>query len=209
MVPDWPALTSFLRHDLNARITRWDGAVDDYEGIHSVDLAVEIYKNGGFKSGGNQPVCNQNGNWLAPDGSGRTFYVGKRKNGKMLRVYEKGMQLGAMWHPWVRWEVEMHNKDRIVPWEVLLTPGKFVAGAYPRALGWVNEEMLRIKTVTETAKIGYERLTHYHALAYGKHINVMLQVEGSAEKVVEKLIREGLPARLDLPVVPEDEGRGQ
>jgi phage replication initiation protein len=208
MVPDWPALTAFLRDDLQGRITRWDGAVDDFAGTHSVDYAVNLYKNGGFKSGGNQPLCDQAGNWIDPDGQGRTFYVGNRKNGKMLRVYEKGMQLGAIWHPWVRWEVELHNRDRIVPWDVLLTPGKYVAGAYPRALGWLNDEMLRIKTISETTKIGYERLTHYHAMAYGKHINVMLQVEGSAEKVVEKLIREGLPARLDLPVIPDGEGRG-
>lgn len=37
------------------------------------------------------PECDQAGNLINPNGDGRTFYVGKRKNGKMLRVYEKGM----------------------------------------------------------------------------------------------------------------------
>jgi DNA relaxase NicK len=48
--------------------------------------------------------------------------VGKRKNGKLLRVYEKGKQLGDESSPWVRWELELHNRDRVIPWEVLLEP---------------------------------------------------------------------------------------
>lgn len=88
-IPDWPALIVLLRDKYGARITRWDGAVDDFEGTHSVDWAVEQYQAGLFTNGGNKPSCNQNGNWIEPDGTGRTFYVGKRQNGKMLRVYEK------------------------------------------------------------------------------------------------------------------------
>jgi len=111
-IPDWPALIKLLRDRYNARITRWDGAVDDYEGVHSVDWAVEQYKSGGFTNGGNKPSCKQIGNWIEPDGSGRTFYVGKRANGKMLRVYEKGMQCGQKFHPWVRWEVNIPRQSR-------------------------------------------------------------------------------------------------
>lgn len=202
MIPDWTALTKFLRDTLQGRITRWDGAVDDYEGGHTVDYAVQQYLEGKFTAGGNEPSCNQNGNWIKPDGKGRTFYVGKRENGKMLRVYEKGMQLGSAWHPWVRWEIEMHNVDRVIPWEVLLEPGKYVAGTYPNALGWIQEEMQRISTLQKTATLSYEHLAHYASVAYGKLINVMLQVEGSPEKVLKKLSRDGLPSRLDLPPLP-------
>lgn len=206
-VSDWMALTEFLRDRLGARITRWDGAVDDYAGAHSVNWAVELYLSDKFNAGGNRPTHDTKGSWIQPDGRGRTFYVGKRENGKMARIYEKGMQLGAKWHPWVRWEVEMHNTDRIIPWEVLLEPGKYVAGAYPKALGWVQEEMQRIKTIRETTKISYEHLTHCAGVAYGKLINVMLEVEGSEQKVIEKLLRHGIPSRLDLPVIPQGEGR--
>lgn len=73
-------------------------AVDDVEGVHTVDMSVELYLSGAFGSGGRRPSCHQNGNWIDPDGTGRTFYVGKRENGKLLRVYEKGMQLGIPWH---------------------------------------------------------------------------------------------------------------
>lgn len=167
-------------------MTRWDGAVDDYSGAHSVNDAVNLFLDGQFTSGGNTPSCSQHGNWIQPDGSGRTFYVGKRKNGKMLRVYEKGMQPGGQWHPWVRWEVELHNKDRIIPWEVLLEPGRFFVGCYPNALGWAQIEMSKIRTLQKQSKISYEHLTAYAAVAYGPLLNVMLEVEGSADAVLKK-----------------------
>jgi len=118
-VGDWETLTRFGRDELKGRITRWDGAVDDYAGDYTVDLAMQLWKAGKFGSGGNQPKMKQDGNWEQPDGSGRTIYIGRRKNGKFMRVYEKGMQLGAAWHPWVRWELVYGNRDRIIPWEVL------------------------------------------------------------------------------------------
>lgn len=199
LVPDWDALILMLKEKLGGRISRWDGAVDDYVGTHSVDFAMQMYLDGKFNAGGNEPTCDQRGNWVKPDGKGRTFYVGKRENGKMIRIYEKGMQLGALWNPWTRWEVEMHNTDREIPFEVLLEPGKYVAGAYPKALGWIQDEMQRIRTIQKTGKISYDFLVHHAGNAYGKLVGVMLQTEGSPEKVVEKLIRDGIPSRLDTP----------
>ncbi len=48
-----------------------------------------------------------------------------------MRIYEKGKQLGDPESPWVRWELELHNTDREIPFDVLLQPGRYVAGAYP------------------------------------------------------------------------------
>lgn len=201
LVQDWSLVTLYLRDTLQASITRWDGAVDDFAGLHTVDMAVELYQTGAFNAGGNKPSCNQNGNWIEPDGKGRTFYVGKRKNGKMLRVYEKGMQLGGLWHPWVRWEVELHNTDRIIPWEVLTESGQYFVGSYPKALSWVQSPMARIKTIKRQTQIGYEHLIECAATGYGKLINVMLEVEGSAESVIKILQRTGAPRRLQHPMV--------
>jgi len=201
----WPALASLLENHYQARITRWDGAVDDFEGHHSVDWAVAQYLDSQFTAGGNKPKCGVAGDWLEPQGAGRTFYVGKRKNGKVIRIYEKGMQLGDPNSPWVRWEVELHNKKRVVPWEVLLIPGKYVAGSY-RCTRWVSNESCRIKTIKAAAKIGYNALVNHAKQAYGPLINVMLAQEGSPEKVIEALIRDGVPARLDLPRPPEMQG---
>ena len=206
MVPNWPELTALLRDKFKAKITRWDGAVDDYEGIYNVDLAVSIYKEGLFNAGGKTPSCDQRGNWIKPDGTGRSFYVGKRKNGKMMRIYEKGMQLGKKFHPWVRWEIEYHNKDRDIPWDVLLEPGKYVAGSYPKATGWIQEKMQRIRTLQDTTRINYDCLTHHLSQGFGKHINVMLEVEGNYENVVKKIIRDGIPKRLDIPIPAKNDG---
>ncbi len=195
LITDWGACYHLFYEILNGRITRWDGAVDMFDGLPSVDDAVEFYKTGQFHAGGNKPSCSQQGNWIDDDGSGRTFYVGKRKNGKLLRVYEKGKQLGDPNSPWVRWELELHNRDRIIPWEVILEPGKYLAAAYV-CMGWVSAIQERIRTTRQTTTISYQHLTHYASLAYGKLINVMLEVEGCPEKVVEQLLRSGVPARL-------------
>lgn len=199
LVKDWQGLRQFLEDHYKARITRWDGAVDDFEGKHSVDSAVKLFKHGAFGSGGRRPSCEQRGNWIEPDGNGRTFYVGKRENGKMLRVYDKGMQLGVPWHPWTRWEVEMHNRDRVIPWDVLEFPGHYVVGAFPQALRWAQKEMRKIKTLHEEATISYDVLAGHAARSYGKLISVMLKQEGSPEAVIDKLKRQGIPARLEHP----------
>lgn len=201
-IPDWDRLVNFLANKRKAHITRWDGAYDDMEGLHSVDDALKMYQEGLFTNGGRNPRMDQRGNWVEPDGRGRTLYVGSSENGKLLRVYEKGMQLGIPWHPWVRWECQLGNTDRIIPWEAVLEPGKYLAGCYRKALGWISAEQSRIRTLQKTADIGYESLTHWASVAYGKHIDLMLKVEGSAEKVIEKLRRDGLPSRIDLPEIP-------
>ena len=205
VVQDWAALVVYLRDDLNARITRWDGAVDDFRGERGLEDAVAWYLAGGFTAGGNRPGCRQDGNWLTPDDRGRTFYVGKRKNGKLMRVYEKGKQLGDPLSRWVRFEVELHAKDREIPFDVLLRPGQYVAGSYP-CMAWVSEEVFRIRTVQNQKRIAYGAAVHWASVALGRLVNTMRQVEGSSEAVVEKLRRPGTPARLDLPTVPNGEG---
>lgn len=197
LIPDWEALIRFFRDELQGRITRWDGATDDYEGVHSVDWAVEQYRAGGFKAGGRMPTSNVNGDWIEPAGKGRTFYVGVRENGKLLRVYEKGKQLGEKDSPWVRWEVELHNEDRVIPWDVLIAPGRYVAGSYP-ALSWVQADACRIKTLRKTDGITYDRLVRHARQSVGKLVNTMVEREGSAEAAVALVRREGTPERLKL-----------
>ena len=198
LVPDWLQLAVFLLAKHGAHITRWDGAVDDFEGEHSVDHAVELYKAGGFISGGRRPRCKQHGNWIEPDGTGRTFEVGSRQSGKLIRIYEKGKQLGDPNSLWVRWELELHNIDRVIPWDAVLRPGEFVAGAYP-CLDWVTGEASRIRTIRAEDSIGYERLLKHTRLSCGRMLNVMMERAGSAEAVINQLIRPGAPRRLEFP----------
>ncbi len=196
-VRDWAPVTTYLRDRLGARITRWDGAADDFYGHHSVDMAVELYRLGGFNVGGRPPAHSCHGDWIDPRGRGRTFEVGRRQSGKLLRIYEKGKQLGCPLNPWVRWELELRNVDRFIPWDVLSDPGRFLAGAYP-CLSWISDQASRIRTVKAQDRISYDRLKEVGALAYGALINVMLQREGSPERVVELLRRDAVPRRLSF-----------
>lgn len=205
IVPDWLGLVMFLRDALQARITRWDGAVDDLLGMRSVDDAVTWYLTGGFNTGGNQPSCRQQGNWITPDKKGRTFYVGSRVNGKLIRIYEKGKQLGDGESPWVRFEVELHNRDREIPFEVLLKPGHYVAGSSP-CLRWVCDEAYRVPTLRKQKATTYAHAVHWASVGVGQLVNTMVEIEGSPEAVVEKLRRPGHPPRLLLPDVPPGEG---
>jgi phage replication initiation protein len=194
----WPTFIELIGDTLGGRITRWDGAVDDYEGIHGVDWAVSQYQGDGFHTAGNKPKCKQSGNWLEPDGSGRTFYVGARRNGKMMRIYDKGKQLGDPDSPWTRWELELHNTDREIPWDVLLRPGQYVAGAY-RCTDWISKESCRIRTHKRKQQIAEEVLTANAKRSYGKYINYLLNKYQDPVHVLNLLRREGIPARLSDP----------
>ena len=206
VILDWPAVVAFGRGELQGRITRWDGAVDDYAGLHGVEEAVRSHKEGMFGTGGRKPKMKQHGNWADPDGTGRSVTIGMRKHGKRLIVYEKGMQLGCPWHPWVRWEVGIGNKGREVPWDVLLEPGRYVAGSYPKVLDWVQEQMSRIRTLQKQTQISYEAAVEQARKQFGPTLNMVLKVEGSAEKAVNKLRRDGVPRRVRHPAVEDPEG---
>ena len=191
---------------VGGRITRVDMAHDDFDGKHTVDMAADWYLEGKFKAGGREPKMNQHGNWKRPDGSGRTIELGKRENGKMLRVYEKGKQLGDPSSPWVRWEGELRAKHRLIPFEVLIRPGMYLAGMYP-CLGWIAETQERIKVIQKTARITYAKLHDSARLAYGRFIYAMQHIGHSADDIVNQLIRtDGLPKRLILPLIPSYKG---
>lgn len=195
LIPDWRDATYFFQTVLKDWITRWDGAVDDFEGRYSVDQALSWYREGQFNIG-RKPKYKQVGPWDEPSEDGRTFYVGDRENGKLIRIYEKGKQLGDGASKWVRWELELHNVDRVIPFDVLLEPGGYVAGAYP-CTKWIRQEASRIRTIQKSGEISYAHLSHFLRIAYGRMINVMMQVEGSSDRVIELLRVSGVPARLD------------
>jgi phage replication initiation protein len=131
-------------------------------------------------------------------GRGRTFYVGARENGKLFRAYEKGKQLGNPDSPWVRHEVELHNVDRVIPWDVLWEPGRYVAGAYPY-LAWVSGEASRIRTIRETATVSLDFLKGHCQRTYGRLIGTLRRHGASDSEIVNTLRRDGVPARLALP----------
>ena len=191
----WASLYSVCE-EFDIKITRCDIAYDDYDGLHPVSEAREIYESGGFNAGGRRPSAR----YIDSYGSGDTFYVGKRQNGKMLRVYEKGKQLGDRDSRWVRWELQLGCKDRVIPYEVLLTPLAFLRGAYPVALSWLVDVVARgIKTVKRKAGIIFDKAILFARRQAGRVIRYCRDILGMAdESIVDELIaKEGrYPLRL-------------
>jgi phage replication initiation protein len=193
-VNDWEKFSQRLE-SWAVRLTRVDLAHDDIEGKQPIESVEGIYRAGGFNSGGRMPVCELAGDWLNSSGKGRTFYVGRRAHGKFLRIYEKGKQLGDPNSPWVRWEVELHARDRTIPYDVLTNTASYLAGSYP-ALEFVSDDQCRIKTQRKVARTTLERLTEVASICSGKTVNAMRMQGLDADEILSLICRPGLPARL-------------
>jgi phage replication initiation protein len=193
-------------------LTRCDIAHDDIAGTIKVRQCPETYMAGGFDRLHNRPLANQAGNWIGddPNGKGLTFYVGTRHSSQLLRVYEKGKQLGDSESEWSRVEVQFSSHDRILPLEMLITPDEFLVAAYPVFAAWFGHwSKLEAKTLIKkkSAEIVLEVLEFYHARSYGKLVNVWKRLGHSAEEIVTKILAgidpEQFPRRLAalVPIV--------
>ncbi len=196
LVNDWPALADFLE-GLGARITRLDLAVDFLNGEHTVDDAVEMHAAGGFTLRGRPPSTHVAGDWLERL-HGRTLYIGKATNGKTLRAYEKGKQLGDLESPWVRFEVQLGNRDREIPFEALTSPTAFFAGCYPALSDLVDVAAEAIDTTTTEGETTLAHLLYHAKRCYGKLLHTLLKATGvSHSDLIEEVRVIGIPRRVD------------
>ena len=92
----------------------------------------------------------------------------------------------------------MKAVHRWIPFEVLLQPGQYLAACYP-ALGWISEHQERILTTQKKTEITYEAMCAYAKKQFGAVVNVLVAIEGSAEKAVQKVIRDAIPKRMNVP----------
>lgn len=189
-------LVRWLEHKAQRpRLTRVDVAHECYAGEYTVDQAFDDYKAGGAGTDGRMPVCEHRGDWHRPNGSGRTFYIGKRASGKFVRVYEKGKQLGDVDSEWVRVECEFKSVDRILPFDILLNAGAYLAGAYPM-LQWISAKQTRILTVKKSVEATYKSTCVWLKRQCGGALHFVEQIEGSAQAVLDLVRRDkGIPAR--------------
>lgn len=192
---DW--LTS-LGEGLRPRLTRVDVAHDVYDGGYTVDKAKEDYEAGGAGCNGRMPVCEQRGDWYRPNGSGRTFYIAKRSNGKFARIYEKGKQLGDAQSEWVRVECEFKSVDRILPFDLLLNPGQYLAGAYPM-FEWIKDKVARVQTIKKSVQATYKSTCVWLKRQCGNALAFVVEMEGSAEEAMKLLLPKNprVPGKID------------
>lgn len=139
-------------------IKRVDLAHDDYDGIKDLNTCLSLYEMGGFKLR-KQPKIKMIGDFFNDtDPDGRTVYIGSRTSGKMLRVYEKGKQLGDKLSRWVRWEVEFKDSDKTIPSDILVNSTPYFKGAYPcfdrYDLFKITEHKINIKTIRKSLDDG-------------------------------------------------------
>lgn len=195
-VRDWQGLRELLE-GLEARLTRVDLALDFLDGKHTVDEAVQLWQEGGFTSAGRPPSSACAGDWIGRE-KGRTFYVGKATNGKMLRVYEKGKQLGRDGDEWVRWEVQLGNRDRVIPYEVLTECDTYLAGCYPAMQLLIEDAATRIPTEQKGGLCTLQHLLLHMRRSYGKLLDVLQKDVGAeSAELLEEVRVIGLPKRLN------------
>lgn len=196
-VRDWDGLRDFLE-SLDAKITRVDLAVDFLEGEHTVEEAVTLYQSGGFQLGGRSPSSRLDGDWINGE-EGRTLYIGKAKNGKMLRVYEKGRQLGHASSEWTRFEVQLGNRDRIIPFDVLTERDAFFAGCYPALAQFVADASQHIPTLSKAGEVSIAHLLFHLKRCYGKVFGTLQDSTAATyADLVEEVRIVGLPRRVPL-----------
>lgn len=184
-----------LIESLEGKITRLDLAVDFLNGEYTVDDAVEFYKAGRFTSSGRAPCTSQAGDWL--NEKERTLYIGKAKNGKVCRVYEKGHQLGNKNSEWVRYEVQFGSRDRVIPLDALTNRDAYFAGAYPILGDLLDQAGQRIATQRTEGEISLAHLIKHMRSAYGKALHCAMELEGfEIESLVEEVRVIGMPRRV-------------
>jgi phage replication initiation protein len=197
MVCYWDLVANTLEA-IKAKLTRVDVAVDAMDGEFSVEDACEWYRENGFTGNGRRPSHSTEGDWLDGDAPrGRTLYVGKREHGKYARIYEKGKQLGNPDSDWTRFEVEVKNRDRVIPYDILRRPAEYFAGTYPCAAPLVDVGAERIRTTRAEGEISLSRMRAYCKSAYGRLVHVLRLVTPDHVELLESLAIVGVPRRLE------------
>lgn len=203
--PGWEKRLHFFLVGLQtARITRVDLAADLFDGSYSPEQARADYLDGGYSLTARRPRCEMKGDWLGEtDPRGRTFYVGSRLSGKLSRVYQKGLQLGRGFlgdrfeelAAWTRIECEWHNQAREIPLDVLLEPGKYLAGAYP-CFGFLSAVQARIQTLKKTVSLTVEAGIAIVRRQFGRWFYALRELKGDA--VLDEICIPELPKSLDF-----------
>lgn len=207
----------FLQNAIRPRITRCDLALDFFDGGYSPEQALLDHDNGFFDNHNMRPKSEMIGSaWRREDGTGKTFYVGRKKNAKFVRVYEKGRQLGDKESNWCRFEIQFNHGDIEIPLDILKHSGGYFSGAFPICRTFKNMSHERRISVREKTL----NLTFGHKVKHGKNavgalMRFMRDVGLDDGQIVEMLIGDdgkypkGLePARYDVSELFEAEKYG-
>lgn len=199
-LPGWEnRLYEFLNQCIRPKITRVDVAHDFFNGEYTPDQAMLDHDNGHYDVHNMRPKSECRGTaWRNDDGSGKTFYIGKRGNSKFTRVYEKGRQFGDVNSPWVRFETEFRAGDIEIPLDMLLYAGSYLGGAYPICKAIFTAEAKRMSAKEETVNLTFEHKLFHARNQVGKLVNFLRGIGWEDTKIVDELLKgvEGYPKGL-------------
>ncbi len=181
------------------KITRVDLAHDDLHGKLKLSDFRRWYADGRFHTKGCAPSSREIIN--SDKGTGDTFYVGKKENGKEACIYEKGKQQGDKHSKWLRVEGRLTSVDRVIPFETLTSPAVFLSGMYP-CFEFISAWHERVQVVKQQSVITLEKYVEYAKTSYGQGVNLLLELGKTPEEIVSMLVRDGIPKRFqEIPFV--------
>ena len=187
--PGWEArLYEFLNQAIRPKITRVDVAHDFFNGEYTPEQALLDHDNGHYDMSNKRPKSECKGTaWRFEDGSGKTFYIGKKGNAKFVRVYEKGRQLGDKESPWVRFEIEFRAGDIQIPLDVLHVPGQYLGGAYPICGLIFEAQAERMNATEKTVNLTFDHKLFHAKNQVGRFINFLTDICWSDKQIVDAL----------------------
>lgn len=184
-------LYDFLSQAVRPQITRIDCAHDFFNGEYTPEQAMIDHNNGLFNRANKRPKSELRGTaWREEDYTGKTFYVGRRNSSKLVRIYEKGRQLGDKDSLWTRFEIEFRNKDCIIPLEILNAPGEFLTGAYPVGEQLFNTPAISIEASEKKLNISFDSKLMHAKNQVGRMVRFLNDIGWTAEQIIEALIGE-------------------
>lgn len=184
----------FAKH---TKITRCDLAHDFVNGEYTPDMALNDWINGGFTQKHTRPKARQHGyDWLDEkypsenlhsQKGGKTFYVGTPSSSRMLRVYEKGCELGDKSSKWTRFELQLRNRDYLIPHDILINAGEYLCGSYPICEDLFlqhEQDLSKAERVKKTELITIEHVLFYASQAVSPAVNFLESMGFDSEEIV-------------------------
>lgn len=168
------------------KYTRVDIARDYLAGEITVDDILNMYKADGFTCSIQRPKLRLDGDdWYNDTQNGRTVYIGSRYSDKTFRAYEKGKQLNMPESPWVRLELEMRNRDTIIPLDIILYSGDYMATAYPCLFElFKTEAPKRVMIKERIIQRSVEHVIKYLRMQGSKAVNMLQDLGKSTEEIM-------------------------
>ena len=177
-----------------AKITRCDLAHDFFDGEYTPDQSYQSWQQGGFDNRGQRPRARLHGyDWLDDKRTGKTFYVGTPNSSRLVRVYDKGCEQGDNTSRWVRFELQLRNRDYIIPHDILINAGGYLTAAYPICqvlFEQYRDYPAKAERVKKTQEINLEHVVKYASQSSSPCINLMEWL-GLSDSEIVKLLKGG------------------